>query len=467
MIANFRSLKNKLHYFKSYVKYNNVSIVLGCETWFDSTVTERLIDNNFIVYRNDRNSHGGGVLICISNAIKSTLLEDYKSDSIECVFVQMFVNSKKYLLGSLYASPRHNKMKVIEELENIFLKIEDKNIFDGIISGRDLNLNLFESNNYITKFGDILDNFGYSQKISEYTYPINAANSKNKSLLDLLITNRQDLISEINVTYNISPTYDHKAILAIFNTEINLKKKPVYKSIPIYNESVFNKINNKLNDVNWDLLIDCNSVDITYKNFIDYIQKILKEEVHNKLVKGRDNAHSRFIRKKIIEKRKLFRKYEKTGRHCILEKFEKLYKEIGEHLIEEFSLNLTNKIEKKESFYKLYKQIKKETSSTSVNCFEYKNDILIDSVSIANAFNTHFISNFHQSSQPTYGNSICAEILEYPTITTTNVLREIQKLKNLKAILLSLILFSKIVPLLQKSYSSYSMILRKNAFLLN
>ena len=66
--ANFRSINNKIDLLKSYCEAHQYSAIIACET----SLTDKLADNMIIpdhqIFRNDRDSRGGGVMITVKTA---------------------------------------------------------------------------------------------------------------------------------------------------------------------------------------------------------------------------------------------------------------------------------------------------------------------------------------------------------------------------------------------------------------
>ena len=359
--ANFRSLKNKIFYINNYVKSNKVSIVLGSETWFDSTVNDNFLEN-FNVFRSDRNSRGGGVLIAIVNCIKAIKLDIYKSELIESIFVKLFINNESYLLGSIYIPPVCQNEK-LEEFEKFLFNIERNNNYSGVIIGGDFNLNLLKRNNFVTYFNDIIDSYGYEQLVYTHTYPINNDCYSENSLIDLMLTNCKEIFKNINVTYNIAPTCDHFAVAAKLNLNLFVEKNNV-KRVPIFDDRFYQSLNDKLQAYNWEQLLDKNSIDVSFSEILEKILFCYNEVIEYKEITLRDKSYiSRDIKKLIIKKRKFYRKYRETGENKYYNKFMKVYYKIGVQLESSYSEKLYKDINQNNSFYNLYKKLREIQSN--------------------------------------------------------------------------------------------------------
>ncbi|CAC5406308.1 unnamed protein product [Mytilus coruscus] len=68
LTVNFQSIKSKQGLVTNLVESTKPYIVLGTETWIDSSVKDnQIFPPNYNFYRNDRNMKGDGVLIAINN----------------------------------------------------------------------------------------------------------------------------------------------------------------------------------------------------------------------------------------------------------------------------------------------------------------------------------------------------------------------------------------------------------------
>ena len=68
MYWNARSLVNQLSYFQSFILANHFDIVAITETWPHNNIfNNEILPSGYSIYRNDRCSKGGGILLAIKN----------------------------------------------------------------------------------------------------------------------------------------------------------------------------------------------------------------------------------------------------------------------------------------------------------------------------------------------------------------------------------------------------------------
>ena len=131
---NARSLKGKTIELSA-ITYNS-DIVCITETHINETIKNHQIFDysSKLIYRKDRNIHGGGVLIAVNEELLSTEMDVQNPDSTELIFVRI---DKKIIIGCYYR-PQHNRC--FKTLTNTLEEINSKYPKDDIILVGDMNL---------------------------------------------------------------------------------------------------------------------------------------------------------------------------------------------------------------------------------------------------------------------------------------------------------------------------------------
>jgi len=87
-LFNARSIVNKLNNFQSYVYSLDLDIVALTETWLtDSIFNNEILPVDFAIYRKDRGSRGGGVMLAVRDCISSKLISS--PDNLEIITVSV------------------------------------------------------------------------------------------------------------------------------------------------------------------------------------------------------------------------------------------------------------------------------------------------------------------------------------------------------------------------------------------
>jgi hypothetical protein len=205
---------------------------LGTETHLDSTTTDNMIDNSYNIYRLDRNKFGGGVIIGIKNIPRSKSIDNITTDCFESVFAELSFKNYKYLIGSIYIAPNPTSTQ-INEVEKLIKKINNFYSDHKIILSDDFNINLLNSTSTISlKLLNLLNIYKLYQLVTEPTYPSHPKYSSNFSLIDLLITNDKNLLTQIRVQNSISETCDHLAVFTV------IADQPIDKPAKITSEKI-------------------------------------------------------------------------------------------------------------------------------------------------------------------------------------------------------------------------------------
>ena len=90
---------------------NNIDVLLVSETKLDDSfpTAQFLLDRFSKPYRLDLCSNGGGLLLYIKDGISSRLLTDHRlPDNVECLFTEINIKNKKWLLCCSYNPHRNN-----------------------------------------------------------------------------------------------------------------------------------------------------------------------------------------------------------------------------------------------------------------------------------------------------------------------------------------------------------------------
>ena len=72
---NSRSIVNKLNVFQSFVYSSIYKIIAVTETWLNLQILDNeILPTNFVIYRKDRDSRGGGVMLAVHESLQSKLI---------------------------------------------------------------------------------------------------------------------------------------------------------------------------------------------------------------------------------------------------------------------------------------------------------------------------------------------------------------------------------------------------------
>lgn len=107
---NIRSIRHKLHLLNTFL--HDFDIACFTKTHLDDKILDEEVklDGFNSIYRKDRNSFGGGVMIYLSNAIPARRCVDFEPNNIECIWLEIEDPTCKYFLFCLYGPPHTNSI---------------------------------------------------------------------------------------------------------------------------------------------------------------------------------------------------------------------------------------------------------------------------------------------------------------------------------------------------------------------
>jgi hypothetical protein len=126
MYTNISSLMAEVPSFQAYLQNTSPACVLLTETWLSSPINNSILGiNNYLLFRDDRQSRGDGVAILL----KKSILHSYninklniKVPHIESLFLQLREGNTTVTLGCVYRPPdtsQEDDIKLIDQLRNL------------------------------------------------------------------------------------------------------------------------------------------------------------------------------------------------------------------------------------------------------------------------------------------------------------------------------------------------------------
>ena len=85
---------------------NIVDMLIIAETQlYESFPDAQFRVNNYHLWRNDRNIHGGGLAVYLRSDLASDRKKNLECNKIESICVELYVNNKKWLITGMYRPP--------------------------------------------------------------------------------------------------------------------------------------------------------------------------------------------------------------------------------------------------------------------------------------------------------------------------------------------------------------------------
>jgi hypothetical protein len=229
--VNCRSICNKILEFWNLIDTYNPDVVIGTESWLSGEINNaEVFRDDYITFRRDRCTRGGGVFICFKNNIDCRVL--WTDEVFEMIAVEVNGGNPKFswkVVGA-YRSPNED-MRVIERLA-------DRIGFSGnstkrSIIGGDINLPKADWNgnaggNIGTQalINSLVWENGYSQVIKSPT--------RGEALLVVYLVRPGISVTSSGTLQGVS---DHLAVILEVEWEDTYTEPQVVRVVPVYNKT--------------------------------------------------------------------------------------------------------------------------------------------------------------------------------------------------------------------------------------
>ena len=240
---------------------------------------------------------------------------------IDSLYVELKIQKRNMIIGGVYRSPNSTEeqdQQICSNMENVC----NKNKKDVLIVG-DYNCPTIDWENYSTKIKkknsmsnkliDTIRNCFLHQIINKNT---RFRRGQLPNILDLVLTYEEEKISDLEIESPLGKSDHCKIFLSYDAVPRNVERE---KEKRLYYEGDYEKIKEKIKDINWKEKLKDKEVTEQYKIFEEVIKKAIDEYIPIK--KNVHNNTNRIqlpkdIIKCIKKKQNCWNKYMKDGREC-------------------------------------------------------------------------------------------------------------------------------------------------------
>lgn len=371
-------------------------VVIGTESWLHRDISDcEVFPSDFVAYRKDRPSHGGGVFLLVRSSLKSAAL-DIQCD-IESVWCTITLDdNSSFAVGAFYRPP-NSDYKTLQSLNEIISEVSNRTF---LLAG-DFNLPDLEWHDGICVRGtgcraniemkNIIDNYGLTQFV---TCP-----TRNNNLLDLVFSNSPSLVNNVNVIPGIS---DHMAVVAEIKKECKNTSNSAARKVFLFSRGDYTRIVEKLEDYLpvFECLAEHYSMNDLWLSFKDkllaLVDKYIPAKQAGKLRKRKKPWMTSGILRLIRKRRRVFGKLKKSGSSDHVKELQALteqYKSCVESAKTKYFEGLSNKMKTNSKCFWHYI---KECGSDHVGVAElnFNNMVVVDEEAKATCLNKYFQSVF-------------------------------------------------------------------------
>lgn len=276
---NARSLVNKPFFLQSLVSSKSLDIICITETWLTETIPDNeIVPYNFNVFRRDRDTRGGGVLIA---KIPSRL--SLSCSSIEMIVVEVYLNPR-ILVACLYIPPNSPETYLNEVISTInALNYSCDLILSGDFNCPDINWSTLTASNQFSKsLCDTVFTNNLVQHVSDPTH-------RHGNCLDLLFSNCQERINGVTVDHEIcNSTSDHHLVSAYIASRVySNQNKSVMRHLN-YAAADFQEMDIRLMNIFSDTVY-ADNVEVAWSNLKNTIISTCKEIIPSTSAHSHEN----------------------------------------------------------------------------------------------------------------------------------------------------------------------------------
>ena len=386
---NVNSLSLKRTEVSDLLVRSKFEVLVLSETKLDNSHNSALFEiENYCMYRQDKKSNSGGLMIYVSKSLPSTQGNvQICNDEVECLSVEITCEESKILLLGMYKNPKtsHNSFKSYFEItcEEIMGN------YENIVIIGDLNFNMLQDN----VLSQLCPAFNLTNIITEPT----CFKSNNASLIDvMLVTKRRKFLKGFSLDTGISDFHNLIGGVMRQHAPVPPKKTIIYRQL---NKIDYEKVNDELfmmsetvNGREWNAN---EAFDILHNNLICLLDKYAPKKT--KILRKNDfHCMSKALKKAILLRNQMRNKFFKCRSRYYLAQYRKHRNAVTLIKREEIKKYFAEKCQgstKNKDFWKAVKPIFSKTKTKSDNIpLRHDNKIITDSSQVCEIFNTFFSS---------------------------------------------------------------------------
>jgi Reverse transcriptase (RNA-dependent DNA polymerase)/Endonuclease-reverse transcriptase len=347
--------------------------------------------DNYNVFRKDRPTPGGGVLIGIKPHLKPRHLAELDTPGAEIIWVEYESSGEKYLLASAYRAPSASA-SVNEQLIQSMLNAQNVQAkYKGVIICGDFNLDISWSTQVPMASNTVAESFlsgFYDLLLSQLILEATRITPTTRSILDLFLCNDPSLCSSIKVIPGVS---DHLAILATIHCKAKVHKF-IKSEVLCYSKANWEKLSHLLCQRLPIIFINMD-INEAWAHWKSSFWHCVDECIPKATIKHKRRSpwitHDIVIR--IQARDKVYKKWKKAPTDVHWQEYTVIRNRVKSFIRKahsEYLWNIGNDNKR------LWKYIHSRKGSTAPKHFSANGQVLDDSKEIACAFNKSFAKNF-------------------------------------------------------------------------
>lgn len=390
LYININSLRYKFVDISDILIENYVDVFFIGETKLDESFTNsQFYVKNFTIYRRDRNSHGGGVMVYVNSSIAHRIRNDITSlitNGLEGIVIELLINKKKWLVAGLYKPPSISDNTFYDS----FCKIADVmfNETTNVIFTGDLNYNMNNKN----QLSDLCEVYGLHNKIEGNTCHTRGTST---ALDVFLVSNVKMFGTSLNVDISVSDVHNIIGCALRVNIPRSGPKFITYRS---YKKFSVDKFEDDLNLLPTNYTQNKCTINEQMNTFYENYKNVVDKHVpiKSKFIKKMSVPYMNGeLRHAIFRKCMLRNKYFNQRSTLNWSNYKKQRNHVTSLRKKSIRAYFQNKCENGKNNYDFWRTIKpfisdKHNNESSTIILREGTDIITDPEKICSIFNSHF-----------------------------------------------------------------------------
>ena len=277
-IRSFHANKNSFETFLSSINHEFHAIVLT-ETWNSLVnIDQCYLQNFFSAHTFRTESRGGGVSVFLNSKLyKINKLDDLciSNATIESCVVEAcsYANDNKYIIVGIYRPHTDSVDNFILALEYILNHSLLRNKI--IILTGDMNINITNVNSsLVDDYLNFLNTLHFLPLISKPTrYPTHNFDSSTATTLDHIFINKTTPCNAGILTNDLTDHCGTTLNCQLFDKP-TIRKAPHKITYRPYSDQNYLRLEQKLTETDWDLIMTSNNINLLYDSFFNYLNEI-------------------------------------------------------------------------------------------------------------------------------------------------------------------------------------------------
>ena len=370
----------------------NIDILCICETFLqDEFCNEEIQLENYQLFRKDRKSNGGGLVVYVKENLRCSQRDDLHVDGIEAMWLEVKHESQKaFLLGYTYRPPSSH-LRWTTDFEQILEQVFTEN--KEVILLGDFNLNLYDNSNSVRNWLQVTESVNLFQLVDTPT----RVTASSSTLIDHAYSNMPENIVDIFVpVYAISDHYPVCLTRKISNSSSGSKHKTItYRNMRHFDNIEFLE---DLESQQWPLLDACENPNDALDFFLKLYETVLNKHAPQKVKRVKHLLQPNWFNEEIADaskKRDYFHKRKDMGNF-------RLWRNNVKTLIvnskrQYYDKNITdNKRNPKQLWKNLHDLTNKSKKHSTPSIERQDGEPILGPEETANSFNDFFVSVFEQ-----------------------------------------------------------------------